>query len=790
MFLINLKTAFRSLLKQKRFSIINILGLAIGMAVCLVIYVFAQHETSYEKGYKNYENIHRLTGMFMNEDVEQWLAVTPYPLAPTMQAELPEVESATRINDGWSEVLFSYKNESFYEKNYARVDTNFFETFSHEFIAGNAETAFDKPENIVLSEKLASKLFGNLNPIGQIIRINNTRDAIISAVIKKSDYPSHLNHDILLPWRKQDNLNANWNNMLNYYSYVKLNPNTDITSFENKMNQIAEKRYKSIPNNQNSEYDIGVIFGSQPIKDIHLYSHLDGEMNANSHAYYIYAYILVGLAILLIAIINFMNLSTARSANRAKEVGVRKVIGATRWESSLQFLSESLLQSSLAILLAFFLAELALPYFNDLLGLELVLLGKHTAKIIFIGIGMAILVGLLAGIYPALFLSGFQPIKVLRGDFSKSKDSAFLRKGLVVTQFTICASLILFLTFVVKQVDYMSNKELGFQPAQVVNISTQTNELNFETIKRELSTISGVESVSVANRLPGTSMGGNSYGYGGKNLVMDFNRVDENFLKTLGIELKHGRSFTSADLKDSIPRVMVNEAFLTHFNIKDPEGLIVERGDQKVQVVGVTKNFHWQGFNESITPFVMQELDDPWHPQVAVRIAPENVKQTIAAIQNQWATYEPNHPIQYTFLDEEFGALYSQYQKFGKALSFITILILFTAILGLFGLAAYMAEQRNKEIGIRKVLGASVEQMMVLITKDFLKLVMLAAVIALPIGYLMSTEWLESFAYRTSINAMPFLITIATVFLVSAVTVGMQAWRAAISNPVESIRSE
>jgi len=790
-----LKSAVRNLLRQKRFSFINVFGLALGMAICLLVYIFVNYETSFEKSFPDYEDIHRLTALFSDDEAEEWLAVTPYPLAPAVAAEVPEVIAATRLESAWKETQFKYNNVSSYFDSYAYVDTGFFRVFSYEFTAGNANTVLTAPNEIVLSEKMATQFFGNQNPMGQLINFNNDRDLKVVGIFKKPANKSHLDFDIFIPWRNRKSGVTQWNNMLNYYSYVKLHSDTNIKDFEEKMNQVVQARFKSSLTTEqiaaSSPEDLlaGVIYASQPIKDIHLHSHLDGEIGANSYSFYMYIYVLVGFAILFIAIINFTNLSTARSANRAKEVGVRKVVGASRWESSVQFLIESVLQSIIALLVAFLLAEIMLPYFNNLLGLDLTILESSPFLIIGFGILLAISVGLIAGIYPALFLSGFSPIKVLTGDFSKSRESAPLRKGLVIAQFSICAALILFLGIVFQQLNYITSKSLGFNPEQIMVIPLQNRKLQLASAQAELTKIPGVETISFANQLPGEQMGGNQYSIGDRSAILDFNRVDENFIDALDIKLTTGKFFTKADIRDSVKKFVVNESFINFFNIKDnPVGQQI--AGQDGVIIGVVEDFHWKGFNESITPFVMQELDDPWLPKTIIKINSENLPQTIKAIQQKWETLEPGYPFRYSFLDADFGALFKGYQNFGKALGFITLLIVFTAALGLFGLAAYTAEQRNKEIGIRKVLGASISQIMILITKDFMYLVLIASVVALPIGYLIAKKWLTSFAYQTQISVFPFLATIITLVVVSLLTVSWQAYRAASINPVNAIKDE
>jgi len=742
-----LKSAVRNLLRQKRFSFINIFGLALGMSICLLVYVFVQYETGFEQSFKNYEDIHRLTALFTDDEEEEWLAVTPNALVPAVAADIPEVKAATRLESAWKETQFKYNNVSRYLDNFAFVDSNFFQVFAYEFISGNPNAALSEPNNMVISEAVAKQFFADKNPIGQLINFSNNRDLKVVGIFKKPKSNSHINFDIFIPWRFRKNAEVQWDNMLNYYSYVKLHPGTEASILDEKMNQMATARYSS--------------------------AYGDEEK----------------FAILFIAIINFTNLSTARSANRAKEVGVRKVVGASRWESSFQFLIESILQSIIALILAFLLAEIMLPYFNQLLGLELSILKNTPIRTIGFGILLALLVGLIAGTYPALFLSGFSPIKVLTGDFSKSKDSAPLRKGLVIAQFSICAALILFLGIVFQQLNYITSKSLGFNPEQIMVIPLQDRTLKISSAQAELSKIPGIEKVSFANRLPGEEMGGNGYEIGERSAVLDFNRVDENFIDALDIKLVEGKFFTSADIQDSIRKFVVNESFVNYFDIKEnPIGQRIS--NQEGVIIGVIEDFHWKGFNESITPFVMHELNQPWLPKAVIKINSENLPETIKAIQKNWAKLEPGYPFRYSFLDADFGALFKNYQNFGKALGFITLLIVFTAALGLFGLAAYTAEQRNKEIGIRKVLGASISQIMVLITKDFMYLVLIAAIMALPVGYLISKKWLASFAYQTQVNVFPFVVTIITLVIIGLLTVSWQAYRAASINPVNAIKDE
>ena len=791
------KTAIRSLFKNKLYSSINILGLALGMAICILVFLFIRHEMSYDTCYDHSENIHRIIGAFSSDGETEWLAVTPYPVASIAREELPQVEASTIIRKAWSETLFQANGKTFYSDQYARVDTSFFEVFSFSFLAGNPATVMQDPSNIVISKKMATRLFGQQEAMGQTIKFNSSKEYQVAGIFESPETSTHFDFNIYLPWHKKTVANHEWTSMFNYYTYAKLKPNSNITAFNQNLNIIFKKRLASIFGNENQDSEMskhynGISLSSQPIEDIHLTSHLDGEITLNSFISYLYIYGLVAFIMLMIAAINFMNMSTARSANRAKEVGVRKVVGASRWNTSLQFLIESMMQTFIALALGFIIAEFMLPSFNHMMDLDLRIFEAGVTQIIFTAILFAILTGLLAGSYPAFFLSGFQPIKVLKGDFSKSRESAPLRKGLVIFQFMICSALIFFLLIVINQIDFMTQKELGFHPEQVLVVPIQTREIteNPDALKARLASIPNVESISIVNSLPCQEMGGNAYTLNGKEDILDFNLVDENFLDVLEIPLVKGRFFSKTDLKDTFQNYVVNEAFVQNFDIKnDPIGQIVRGSNGDGAIIGVVKDFHWKGLNEKIDPFVMQELQ-AWSLQAAIRIKSTDVSETIQKIKKEWHNFEPKHPMRYTFLDEDFGALFTSYENFGKALSYITLLIIFTAILGLFGLATYMGEQRIKEIGIRKVLGASIPQIMFLMVKDFVRLVLIAGLIALPLGYWISQQWLQDFAYQLPLGVKPFFLSLVLILFVSILTVSIQAFRASSANPIQAIKCE
>jgi len=789
------------------YAAINIFGLALGMAVCLLAYLYIQDELSYDKWYTDSDRIYRLTGKFIDDGNAEEIAVTPWPLGAALANNLPEVEASTLISDGWRDILFSIGQKEIYVSSYARADSSFFDVFGQKLLVGDPQTAFSKPENVVLSKKLAEQFFGEAeNAFGKTIGITGSsekKDYIVSAVLNEPKGASHFEFDAYLPHWKNSYELSEWTSMFNYYTYLKMNPNVNLEEFIEKGGKVISKEMataygsngNSTLNPETAMQDVGIGFGMQKVTDIHLNSKLDGEIRTNGDSRYIYVYALIALVIMLIAIINFMNIATARSAKRAKEVGVRKVIGASRWHSTWQFLTESIVQSMIALVFAIILAELMLPMFNGVLEKELVVFGDKFPILISAAVLFSIGIGILAGTYPAFFMSGFQPIRVLKGDFSRSGESVGLRKGLVVIQFTACAALLLFLFTVVRQINFMHNKELGFSAEQVLVVPIQTSKMKkeFKPLKTKLLQNPNVLNISQTLRVPGQQMGGNNYvSQTGIKGIMDFNRVDAEYLDVLDIELKEGRNFRETDFGDTLNQYLVNETFVKYYQLgENPIGqnLYWDDGGVSGTIVGVFEDFHWKGFTEDIQPHVLQEKTD-WTGIAAIKVRSENVQSTIQAIRKDWEQFEPGRPMQYSFLDEDFAQLYKEYSNFGKSLSYLTILIIFTAILGLFGLASFMAEQRTKEIGIRKVLGASVQQILVLLIKDFAKLVLIAGIIAIPIGFLLSDNWLADFAYRISTEIWIFPVAILAVLTIAIMTVGFQAYRASKGNPVEAISYE
>lgn len=803
MYLSYIKYALRNLFKQKLYTGINILGLSIGLGVCMMAYLYHQHEHAYEKGFTDHEQIVRLTGTFTSAaEGDMRIALTPYPLSELLKNDLPEVITATKVQDAWSEHLFKVGENEFYSDNYLFVDTSFFEIFDFQSIDGDPKQLFERPNQVVISENLALRVFGTTAAIGEEIVFENNRTLTVRAVLDQYEFPSHLQSDLYLQIRARPNLMSAWFNMFNYYTYAKLQPSAMPTVVVDKINTIVQDILVSgYVNDGNSEADAlsaleeeSVKMEVQKMADVHLGAKLDNEIYPGGNRNNVYLFLFISGIILFIACINFMNLATARSANRAKEIGVRKVIGATRFNSSIHLLVETFLQSFIAVCIGLILLDFAIPYFNIFASTELVLDQSVLMQFIPVVIIFLVLATLLAGLYPALFLSGFKPVKVLNGDFSRTRQGAGLRKGLVIFQFVTCGALILFMLVVSQQIDYMKNKDLGFSSEQVIVVPVRSRKLrnNTDRIKNTLLQHPNVLSISIAENLPGDEMGGNTYDLpnGTTTAILDFNQVDKDYLDVTGIKLVNGRFFNRSDETDSLNRLIVNEKFVQkYFADTDPIGQQLNMMGRSGEIIGVVKNFHWRGFNDKIEPTVFHELD-AFYKKAAIKVSGENLAETISFVEKQWRMLDEGFPPRYTFLDEKFSKLYAQHINFGSILLMLNILIILIAMLGLFGLATYTAEQRIKEIGVRKVLGASAGQIAGMLVSDFTKTVFFAVLISLPIGYWISISWLQDFAYRVDINILLFIFTLVIVLLISMFTVGAQAWRSASLNPVDALRDE
>ncbi len=796
-----LKVAFRSLNKNRVYAFINILGLALGLTVTILVFMFVKDETSYEKHWDGYERIYR-TGIkadMMGQKMDA--PISPSPMANAFRTEFTDVETATRMNPFRQEILMRHEQTKVYIQHGVSADSTFFKVFDYEFVHGDPNTALKENNSLVLTEESARKLFGDKNPMGEIVNYDNRRDLIVKGIVKEPKGHAHFQFDMFISQNEIQNM---W--MSNgFHTYVKLKEGADIDDFEAEMkaNFIKKiepdvERFLKVTVEEFLKQGNSFEYQLEPLQEIHLYSHKDFEVQQNGNIMYIFVFIGIALLVIVIAGINFMNLSTARSGKRAKEVGVRKVTGASRKMLIVQFLIESLIQSFIALFLAFILVELFLPGFNNVLETNLSLFNDHFSQTLLFSLIVTLLYGLFAGSYPAFFLSAFQPIAVLKGDLTKTKGGALLRKGLVIIQFTASTILIIGMIIIFQQISYLHNKDIGFQGEQVLIVPIQTDAMveNFRNYNNIFLKNSNVLSVSRASYFPGDIPNQNMFMLEGseEKLPLWNMDVDYDFLKSLDIKLLEGRNFDREKESDSVPYFILNETAVKNLNIKNAVGRRLgtfsnQNGDMKYgTIIGIVKDFHVEGFNQPIRPMVLSINNNVWF--ASFKIASKDMNETIAYIEKEWNKLEPSHPFRYTFLDQKFGALLRQQENFGTMFLFLTILAIIISAMGLYGLASYTAEQRTKEIGIRKVLGASVGQIMNMLTKDFMKLVLISNLFAWPITYLLAKNWLSNFSYQIDMPLLPYIFATLLALIIALITVSSQAYLAANSDPVDALKYE
>ncbi|MEZ5004504.1 MAG: ABC transporter permease [Chitinophagales bacterium] len=797
-----LKVAARNLLKSKSFTVINILGLALGLMVAILVFLFVKKETSYEKHFADYQQIYR-TSIYGNMNGQEMeTPASPSPLAYSFRSEFPEVVTATRIQPVRQEIMMQHEETKIYIDNGFQVDSQFFQVFSHQFIHGDPATALTDLNTVVLTESTARKFFGDRNPMGEIINYDTRQDYVITGVVKDPKPESHFHANMYFSNNVVDH---RWLSN-NFYTYVKLKKGQNLASFRTKLNEflqikIAPELDKFMQVTPEEFLAAGNVFeyNLTPIQRIHLYSNMNWEIEQNGSIMYVYIFVAIAFLVLLIAGINFMNLSTARSAKRAKEVGIRKVSGATQPMLIGQFLLESILQSAIALFVAFVMVELFLPAFNHTMNTNIELFNDYFGMTIGFALLVALLYGIFSGSYPAFFLSSFQPIKVLKGDVSKSKGGALFRKTLVVLQFTASVVLIIAMIVIFKQTSYMHNKNLGFKGEQVLVVPLQTDDVtnNFRTYQDRFLKNSNVLGITRSSYVPGDAPNQNMYRLEGRkdNMPLWNMEVDYDFFETLNIQLADGRDFNRSLDHDSSLTVILNETAVKSFNIENPIGAKIDMdlGNFKSEphyatVVGIVKDFHIEGFDKPIRPMIFSIGDYIWF--ASIRIRPENMQETINFIEKTWNEMEPSHPFTYTFLDERFGVFYEQQDAFSRMFLYLTILAIIISCMGLYGLASYTTEQRTKEIGVRKVLGASIPQLMTMLSIDFIKLVIIANLFAWPIAFILTRNWLSNFTYQIDMPYLPFIMATFIAILIALLTISYQAFTAAVSDPVKALKYE
>jgi len=802
------KIALRSLLRDKAFSFINIIGLAVGIACCIVITLFVHDELSYDTFNTRADRIYRptLRGVLNGHDIMS--AASPAGMGPALRMDLPDVAAYTRIRNFGASVLRNGEN-AFSEDKFLGVDSTFFDVFTVRFLEGNPARALTQPNSVVMTASMARKYFGTEDPVGKVLILGADMKWTVTGVVEDWPRNSHLKFDFLASLTTaNDSRNPTWLSN-NYYTYLLLRNGANPVEFQKKLDQevikYASPQLKSsIGMNLEQLRANGSSYGFalQPLSSIHLDSHLDYEIEPNSDRSYVYIFSAIAIAILLIACTNFINLATARSERRAREVGIRKTLGSNRSRIVGQFLAESVLMSSIAVLFAVILVEMLLPMFNEIAGKKMSLDFFETPATILVLLGFAAGIGIVAGIYPAFYLSSFQPTEVLARDSRRGSGRSFLRGGLVVFQFSV-SIILLIATFVISsQLRYAQSKDLGFDKDQLIVIE-RTNELSsrLPAFEQELRTNSRILGVTNSTAIPGNQKGDGAYELIGRSAHQYENLremwCDYDFAETYNIRMAEGRFFSREHPSDTAA-VVVNEAAAKTYGEKNVTGKFLstprpaQQPADNYQVIGTIKDFNFQSLHEPMRPLVIHFASGNTYAGrfITVRISPGNPDDVVSFLEGEWKKYAGNGSFSYTFMDQNLQRLYSADQKTGKIASLFSIIAIFVACLGLLGLAAFVTERRIKEIGIRKVLGASVPEVVTLLSAQFAKWVLIANVIAWPLAYYFMNNWLKNFAYRIEIGIWIFLVSGAMALVIALLTVSAHAIKAATANPVESLRYE
>jgi len=813
-----LKIAWRNLMKSKIFSFINIFGLAAGLTCCMLISIYLLHETNYDRYQKDVSRLYQMeTGFSFGSGKEEIMPATPWPMATAMQRDFPEIEQTVRI---FPLALFEDKTMlqfregtaipiSFYEDKGFLADSNFFRLFTFPFIEGDPNTALNQPGCIVLSEEIAHKLFGPGPVVGKVIHVssatNGDHNMTVKGVFRPVNAPTHLEANFFMSMRGGDLENMirraendyTTNNM--YVMYVKLRPGADQAALEAKfpswIDKYAGKDLKS--------YGYSRRQFLVPVRDLHLRADLDSSVVRTTSKTYLYILGSIAVFTLLIACINFMNLATARSAKRSSEVGIRKVLGAVRGGLITQFLGESMLMSVLSFVLAVGFTILLLPAFNMMTNRQLTFTLSQQLPLLAGFLGLALFAGLIAGLYPAFYLSSFQPAKVLKGKFSNSLAAVSLRKGLVIFQFMISVTLIVSTVVINSQMRYLRNQDLGFNKAAQIVIPLRGAVAKQKTValETEFRKNSQVIAAGSAMYYPGIINPSDNMMYRqGENPQLakriQQNFVDFDFGPTLGLQPVAGRMFSRDFMADTSGRLVINEAAVKILGYPNPQAALGQRVNTDFQgktttyeIIGVVKDFHFKDLHKAVEPYALR-YNFMQSSYLIAHTRPGNPAPVLSALEAAWHKIDPTEPFEFSYLDEDFQKNYASEDRLSAMITYFTVMAILISCLGLFGLASFSAEQRIREIGIRKVLGASVSGIVVLLSLDFMKLVGIAMLVASPVAYLIMHKWLQDFAYRVPIDWMVFAITFVATLLITLITIGVQAVRAGLANPVKSLKSE
>jgi putative ABC transport system permease protein len=797
-----IKTAFRNLLKNKGFTVINIAGLAMGLATFLLILFYVADELSYDRYNANSDNIYRVNSDIKYGGSTTLFAISPPPLAAALKTSFPEVEQTARIFQS-SNIQFKKGNINIPEAKTVYADNSIFNVFTLPMLAGKPKDALTQPHTVVVTERAALKYFNKTDVVGQTLTLaEGNVNYKITAVIKNIPKQSHFDADYFLSIGSLDlKTDTGWGTF-SINTYVLLKKNADIKSFEGKLNTMVQQHF-GVQNYAKLEKGGNYIrLSLVPLTDIHLKSNRQYELGSNNSITYVYIFSAIALFVLLIACINFMNLSTARSANRAREVGIRKVLGSSRNFLVAQFLTESIVITFFGAILAVLAAWVLLPLFNQLSGKELSVSLQTVAWLVPLLLAIVVIVGVLAGSYPAFYLSAFQPIQVLKGKISTGFKGSLLRNFLVVFQFAVSIFLIIGTLVIYSQLNYIQKKDLGFNRNQVLVVKNAQVLQNAKTFKQEVKQLTNVENATLSSFLPTGIARQPDNVFKDKNtsakgaLFTEIWTVDNDYVNTMGMKFEQGRNFSPQLASDSLGMVINESAARMLGYYRDPIGKILYSPEavngktviKEYRIIGVVKDFNFRSLRANITPVVMKLADD--NGALSIRTNAKNMKPFVEKVQAMWNKLSPNQQFEYSFMDQDFDAAYKSETRTGGLFLSFTLFAIIIACLGLFSLAAYAAEQRTREIGIRKVLGASVAAITNLLSRDFIKLVLISILIATPLAWWTMHKWLEGFAYRQNIQWWVILSAAFGAILIAFVTVSFQSIKAALANPVDSLRSE
>ena len=793
-----LTVALRNLLRQPVYSLINIVGLAIGMAACMLIVLYIQDELSYDRYHPNADRIYRIVDDIESGGQTIRTAGSPLSWAPALKQDYPEVERFVRMRGTASSWLFHREEMQFYEKKVIWAEDGLFDLFAIPLVAGDPNTALVEPFTIVISETMAAKYFGGEEAMGQILGVDNTYDFKVTGIMRDLPANTHMRADMFTSYSSLATIGSyyrqNWEVHDNFYTYIRLSENADPDDLDARFPDFLEKyageKYR----------ESGVVLrpSLQPVVDIHLHSHRESEFEPNGDIRFVVLYTLIAFLIPLIACINFVNLATARSAMRAREVGVRKAMGANRTQLLGQFMGEAVVMAAIAMVISSILVQLALPAVNAIAGKQLIFPLSNGLLLAALAFG-AIVIGLAAGSYPAVYLSGFAPTEVLKGNLETGTRGLYLRKVLVVVQFAMSIFLLVSTAIIYDQLEYISTKRLGFNKEQVMvlPITGSTQRRNTPVLKERLSQLPGVLGVATASGVPGMRvipiMAVRPDGMAPEDhLMMATLQVDESFLDVLKIDLAAGRNFSTDWGTDSTTGFLLNETAVRYLGWGAPPEAIgkpfawLPFGGKKGNVIGVVEDFHLRTIHEEIEPIVI--LTSSYHIFVLVRLEPGRIPETISRIGEAWRNVDAGFPLEYTFLDEDFDRLYQDDRRLGEVFAIFAVLGVLVACLGLLGLASYSIQQRTREIGIRKVLGSSVSTIVVLLSKDFMKYVLLGNLIAWPLAYVVMMRWLQNYAYAANLDFTWFLAGGVVALVIAWLTIGAHAVAASRRNPVNALR--